>query len=83
MKPWFYETTEPALFNEWTWSHFFWGLLSASTVRSDVTAIGAHTVYEMIEGWIFPWEYRDISMLNHIGDTVAFIAGRIAGVAAK
>lgn len=42
-----------------------------------VTGLVAHTIYESIEGYIFPAEFRDVSMLNHIGDTIAFAAGML------
>jgi hypothetical protein len=36
-----------------------------------------HTIYEAIEGAIFPLEFRDPSMRNHVGDTIAFAAGML------
>lgn len=77
MQPWFHETPAPNLFNEWTWTHFAWGLASARLVRSHLIALAAHTGYEAIEGRIFPDPHRDVSLLNHVGDSVAFLAGRL------
>ncbi len=38
-------------------------------------AVAVHTLYEMVEGNLFPREHRDVSMLNHVGDSIAFVAG--------
>lgn len=79
MKPWYHETTEPALFNEWTWSHFAWGMAAAKFgPEHGIGFLGAvvlHTIYESVEGFIFPDPNRDVSMRNHAGDTIAFAAG--------
>ena len=75
--PWFFETTQPNLFNEWTWTHFFWGILSNRFIDSNISALAIHTLYEFTEGFIFPSDARDTSNLNHIGDTIAFMAGRL------
>ena len=77
-RPWFHETPEPHLFNEWTWTHFAWGMASAGFARTWWSALLLHTMYEAVEGRIFPLKHRDASMLNHVGDTVAFLAGRAA-----
>jgi hypothetical protein len=76
--PWYHETTAPRLFNEWTWTHFAWGMVSAGLVSSWWMALLAHTFYEAIESQIFPVQNRDVSWTNHVGDTVAFMAGRWA-----
>lgn len=76
-KPWFYETSGPAFFNEWTWTHFAWGVASWMVMKSKTRALVAHTVYEFIEGDIFPAESRDTSFENHLGDTAAFFAGSV------
>ena len=78
MKPWYYETTQPQLFNEWTWTHFAWGMLSKQYTQSHLVALAGHTLYEVLEGNLFPGPMRDTSMLNHVGDTIAFLAGRVA-----
>ena len=78
-QPWFFETTQQQLFNEWTWTHLFWGMFSTRFIKSDLNALLVHTAYESIEGFIFPSEARDVSMRNHIGDTLAFLAGRLVG----
>lgn len=74
-RPWFHETTTPNLFNEWTWTHTAWGILAYRETRSYLVPIIAHTIYEIIEGNIFPDPHRDVSNLNHIGDTIAFVFG--------
>ena len=76
-RPWFFETPQANLFNEWTWTHFFWGMLSTKFIQSGLAAMLAHTGYESVEGMIFPSQARDVSMLNHVGDSVAFLAGRL------
>jgi hypothetical protein len=72
--PWYREHPGPALFNEWTWTHFAWGMLARKYVGL-IAALALHTVYEMIEGALFPLPDRDPSMRNHVGDTVALAAG--------
>lgn len=74
-QPWFHETPGPQWFNEWSWTHAVWGLIVARWNFSAGQALLAHTVYEMIEGQIFPHEHRDISMRNHFGDTIIFMWG--------
>lgn len=61
--PWYFEKTGPAYFNEWSLAHVAWGAL--------------FQYYESIEGHIFPAEFRDTSMQNHLGDTAAFVAGML------
>lgn len=80
MRPWFHESTTAALFNEWTWTHFAWGLASAAFVRGHLAAIALHTGYEAIEGRIFPDPHRDVSIRNHVGDSIAFLAGRASAI---
>jgi hypothetical protein len=43
----------------------------------EFTALAGHTPYGAVEGRIFPNPYRDTSFLNRVGDTLAFIAGRL------
>lgn len=74
MQPWFHETPGPALFNEWTITHVLWGM-AAVRFLGFWPALGLHTFYEMIEGRIFPDPHRDVSTLNHAGDTMAFAVG--------
>jgi hypothetical protein len=40
-----------------------------------IPAVLIHTAYESVEGYLFPIENRDASMMNHVGDTIAFMAG--------
>ena len=72
---WFFETPGPAFFNEWTWTHFAWGLVSWPLMKSHVLGLAAHTAYEFAEGDIFPVQARDTSLKNHVGDTLAFLSG--------
>ncbi len=72
---WFFETPGPAFFNEWTWTHFAWGLVSWRLTKNHWAGLAGHTIYEAVEGEIFPARARDISLQNHAGDTVAFLAG--------
>ena len=74
---WFFETPGPAFFNEWTWTHFAWGLVSYPLTKSHAVGLVAHTLYESVEGNIFPIEARDPSFENHVGDTVAFLVGSV------
>ena len=76
--PWYHETPEAHFFNEWTVTHLAWGALSNHFIDSDVLAIALHTTYEYIEADLFPREHRDVSLENHIGDSLAFILGRWA-----
>lgn len=76
-RPWYHEQAGPQLFNEWTWTHFAWGAVSARAV-DWTTAVALHTLYELVEGALFPRAHRDVSAKNHVGDTLAFLAGRAA-----
>lgn len=78
VKPWYYETPGSRVFNEWTITHVAWGVLwGAVKPGALVSGILFHTTYELIEGYIFAIEDRDTSMRNHIGDTLAFLAGAL------
>jgi hypothetical protein len=74
--PWFHETPGPNWVNEWTWTHVVWGMATARAIPDGLVALGAHTLYEMVEGKVFPDPHRDVSVENHLGDTLAFLAGR-------
>lgn len=73
-QPWFHETVGPGFTNEWTITHVAWGMLSARYL-GPWGALAAHTLYELVEGRIFPDPHRDVSMRNHVGDTLAFMMG--------
>lgn len=76
--PWYFEKTGPAIFNEWSLAHLGWGaLFQAVFPNRQITGLVVHTIYESIEGYIFPVEFRDSSMRNHVGDTIAFAAGML------
>ena len=79
MQPWYHETVGPLLVNKWTVTHVAWGVASVKYVDSFWLALGLHTLYEMVEGGIFPLPHRDVSMLNHVGDSLAFVVGRLVG----
>lgn len=78
-QPWYHEHAGPSLFNSWSWTHFAWGM--AARKYGTEYGIGfwfallLHTFYELVEGRLFPIQHRDPSMLNHVGDTIAFAAG--------
>ena len=77
--PWYFEKTGPAFFNEWSLTHLGWGALFQLLFPDRrLTGLVLHTIYESIEGYIFPVEFRDASMRNHVGDTLAFAAGMLA-----
>ena len=77
--PWYFEKTGPAFFNEWSLTHLGWGALFQLLFPDRyVTGLVLHTIYESIEGHIFPAAFRDTSMRNHVGDTLAFTAGMLA-----
>ena len=77
--PWYFEKTGPAVFNEWSLTHLGWGALFQLLFPDRrLTGLVLHTIYESIEGYIFPLEFRDASMRNHVGDTIAFAAGMFA-----
>ena len=77
--PWYFEKTGPTFFNEWSFMHLGWGALFQLVFPDRyVTGLVLHTIYESIEGYIFPAEFRDTSMRNHVGDTIAFAAGMLA-----
>lgn len=77
-RPWYFEKTGPAFFNEWTLTHLGWGMLYQLVFPNRrVTGLVLHTIYESIEGYIFPAKFRDTSMRNHVGDTIAFTVGML------
>ena len=71
----FYEPSGPALFNRWTAAHVGVGAISKREGIPLLAGVILHTIYEAHEDKIFKRFNRDKSMLNHVGDTVAFIAG--------
>jgi len=77
-RPWYHETIGPRFFNEWSLVHVatgaLWGAIFPGRIK---TGMLAHTLYEMIEGQIFPIEHRDVSFRNHVGDSLAFLAGML------
>lgn len=73
--PWFHEHGYGQLWNEWTWTHVAWGMISYKLTGGYFIGLVVHTVYELVEEKIFPDANRDISMTNHVGDTIAFLAG--------
>lgn len=74
--PWYFEKTGPAFFNEWSLTHVAWGALFQYLFPGKkVAGLVLHTLYESIEGYIFPADFRDVSFRNHVGDTIAFAAG--------
>ena len=77
--PWYFEKTGPALFNEWSLTHLGWGALFQLLFPDRrITGLVLHTIYESIESYIFPLQFRDASTRNHVGDTIAFAAGMLA-----
>lgn len=76
--PWFHEQQGPELVNVWTLTHVMWGAVVAHFTDSLPLAMVLHTFYESIEGQIFPVEHRDVSLKNHVGDSIGFAAGFIA-----
>lgn len=75
-RPWYFEKTGPAFFNEWSLTHVGGGALFQLLFPDrKVAGLVLHTIYEAIEGYIFPAAFRDVSMRNHVGDTLAFVAG--------
>ena len=77
-RPWYFEKTGPSFFNAWSLTHIGWGALFQLVFPDRyVTGLVVHTIYESIEGYIFPAEFRDVSMRNHVGDTAAFAAGML------
>lgn len=75
VRPWYHETPGPGLINEWTITHVLWGMASAKYL-SWWPALALHTLYEMAEGSVFPRANRDVSTMNHVGDTLTFLVGR-------
>ncbi len=73
-EPWYHEAAGPQYFNAWTVTHVLWGAVAARYLPL-VTALVLHTLYEAIESELFPAESRDVSLCNHVGDTVGFTAG--------
>jgi hypothetical protein len=81
---WWFEDPGPAFFNKWSLTHVGWGVAWQLVFPKRYFAgLVAHTIYESIEGYIFPREDRDVSMRNHVGDTIAFGAGMLVVSAVK
>lgn len=76
--PWYHERKGPDYFNAWTVTHAAWGAVASGFIPFTGALI-LHTLYETIEQDIFPLEDRDISLRNHVGDTLGFVAGYLAG----
>ena len=76
-RPWYYEGGQGNLFNEWSLSHFVWGIVAQAAFGSMLPGLAIHTAYELAEGDIYPRAGRDRSMVNHAGDTLAFVAGQL------
>ena len=77
-RKWYFEGSQGAYFNEWSLSHFLWGVLIWEITRSHLVSLGLHTLYEIYEGQLFPVQARDTSLENHLGDSLAFVAGTYA-----
>ena len=73
----YHEAGQGRAFNAWSLVHFSVGVLSWTVLRSQVAGLIMHTVYESVEGRFFPSDQRDRSITNHVGDTVAFLAGSL------
>lgn len=83
-KPWYFEKTGPSFFNAWSLAHVGWGFLFQQMFPDRyVAGLVLHTLYESMEGSIFPAQFRDVSMRNHVGDTIAFAAGMWFGASPK
>lgn len=52
-----------------------WGVIGYRLTGQFTAPLVLHTMYEAIEGQLFPDASRDVSMRNHLGDTIAFAAG--------
>ena len=75
---WYFEDTGPSFFNAWSLAHVGSGAIFQLLFPGRfVTGLVLHTLYEAVEGHIFPLEFRDPSLRNHIGDTIAFAAGML------
>ena len=72
-----HEEGQGRYFNAWSLVHFSVGVLTWTVLRNQLAGLVIHTAYEAVEGDFFPWYHRDRSMANHVGDTVAFLAGSL------
>jgi hypothetical protein len=71
------EVGQGRLLNAWSLVHFATGVLSWTVFHNQLLGLAGHTAYEMVEGGLFPSAHRDRSMTNHVGDTLAFLAGSV------
>ncbi len=76
-RPWYYESGQGRLFNEWTVVHFAWGIAAQIVFGRLWPGLALHTAYELLEDYVYPYEGRDRSFTNNIGDTIAFVAGQL------
>lgn len=76
-RPWYYEAGQGQLFNEWTPAHFAWGIAAWIVFGRLWPGLTLHTAYELLEDFLYPPEGRDRSVVNNLGDTIAFLAGQL------
>lgn len=76
-RPWYYESGQGHLFNEWSLAHFAWGVAAQLVFGRMLPGLALHTIYEISEDYIYPYEGRDRSFTNNIGDTLSFAAGQV------
>ncbi len=77
MQPWYHESGQGNLFNEWTPAHIAWGVVAQLVLGHMLAGLALHTAYELAEDRIYPREGRDRSLTNNVGDTIAFVAGQL------
>ena len=78
--PWWYrESGQGRLFNEWTIAHVLWGVAASRVLGGMLPGLALHTAYEVSEDYILPYEGRDRSLTNNVGDTLGFVAGQLLG----
>ena len=76
-RPWYYERGQGRLLNEWSLVHFAWGVAAQLFFRQWWPGLALHTAYELLEDYVYPYEGRDRSLTNNVGDTIAFLAGQL------
>ncbi len=79
LRPWYYEAGQRRLFNSWSLAHLAWGVAAYWVFQQYWPGITLHMAYELLEDVISPRPPggRDPSFINHLGDTIAFIAGQL------
>ena len=75
--PWYYERGQGNYFNRWSLVHAGFGVAGQLIYGNPWLPLAMHTFYELAESRVYPYEGRDRSWQNHVGDTAAFLTAAL------